>query len=153
MSRNSWLCAIALMAAGSIGAESAGAQTRFAAYAPCRDPWVTSAVMEVTGTIVNETTRRRSAGYGDTGECNVRLYGNGSWSSYVDLVNKVRSNMNGRQQGVCRDSYVTSAVRQVKTQMGIRNSGIADTYAPQGVWGTWRMQHVSLRRRIVVLDG
>ena len=40
--------------------------------------------------------------------------------------------MKGNVQGVCRDSYVTSAVRQVKTQMGIRNSGIADTYAPQG---------------------
>ena len=132
MSRNSWLGAAALIAAVAANAGNAGAQTNVAAYSPCRDAWVTSAFMDVTGSVVNETTRRKPAGYGDTGECNVRLYGNGSWSSYNDLVSKVRASINGRMQGVCRDSYVTSAVRQVKTQMGIRNSGIGDTFAPQG---------------------
>ncbi|MES2392064.1 MAG: RICIN domain-containing protein [Acidobacteriota bacterium] len=49
----------------------------------CRDPWVTQAVTEVRG--------RRPQGYGDTGECNYRSYGGGSWSSYPDLKLKVQT--------------------------------------------------------------
>ncbi|MES2392063.1 MAG: hypothetical protein V4555_10510, partial [Acidobacteriota bacterium] len=49
----------------------------------CRDAWVTQAVTEVRG--------RRPQGYGDTGECNYRSYGGGSWSSYPDLKLKVQT--------------------------------------------------------------
>jgi hypothetical protein len=48
----------------------------------CRDAWVTQAVTEVRG--------RRPQGYGDTGECNYRNYGGGSWSGYPDLKQKVQ---------------------------------------------------------------
>lgn len=53
------------------------------AFAQCRDPWVSQAVREVQG--------RPANGSGELGECNIKLYGNGSWSSYPDLLNKVRA--------------------------------------------------------------
>ncbi len=53
------------------------------AAAQCRDPWVTQAVRQVMG--------RAPVGSGETGECNIRNYGGGSWSSYDDLVGKVRA--------------------------------------------------------------
>lgn len=49
----------------------------------CRDPWVTQAVTAVQG--------REPAGQGELGECNIKLYGGGQWSSYDDLMNKVRA--------------------------------------------------------------
>jgi hypothetical protein len=49
----------------------------------CRDAWVTQAVSEVRA--------RRPQGYGDTGECNYRNYGGGTWSSYPDLKQKVQA--------------------------------------------------------------
>jgi hypothetical protein len=53
------------------------------AFAQCRDPWVSQAVREVQG--------RPANGTGELGECNIKLYGNGSWSSYPDLLGKVRA--------------------------------------------------------------
>lgn len=53
-----------------------------AAAGQCRDPWVTKAVQQVTGRAAN--------GSGESGECNIRRYGGGQWSSYDDLVGKVR---------------------------------------------------------------
>lgn len=50
--------------------------------AQCRDPWV--------GQVINELIGRSAIGSGDSGECNTKLYGGGSWSSYDDLRNKVR---------------------------------------------------------------
>lgn len=49
----------------------------------CRDPWVTQAVTAVQS--------RAPIGAGDSGECNTKLYGNGRWSSYADLLAKVRA--------------------------------------------------------------
>ncbi len=48
---------------------------------PCRDPWVSRAVREVT----TEMRRGREAnGRHESGECNIHLYG-GRWSSYGEL--------------------------------------------------------------------
>lgn len=49
----------------------------------CRDPWVTQAVREVTGRAPN--------GDYESGECRYTNYGGGQWSSYPDLLNKVRA--------------------------------------------------------------
>lgn len=49
----------------------------------CRDPWVTQAITQLTG--------HAPRGSGESLDCNIKLYGNGSWSSYPDLVNKVRA--------------------------------------------------------------
>jgi hypothetical protein len=49
----------------------------------CRDPWVTQAIREVT--------KRDPVGAGETGECRYTRYGGGQWSSYPDLVAKVRA--------------------------------------------------------------
>lgn len=53
----------------------------------CRDPWVSQAYYEVWGNCTGAT--------GDNGNCNYRLYGGGQWSSYGDLVNKVRAAYTG----------------------------------------------------------
>lgn len=49
----------------------------------CRDPWITGAVSKVMN--------RPPRGRGELGECDMYRYGSGSWSSYTDLLNKVRS--------------------------------------------------------------
>jgi hypothetical protein len=49
----------------------------------CRDPWVTQAITQLTG--------HAPRGSGESLDCNIKLYGNGSWSSYPDLLNKVRA--------------------------------------------------------------
>lgn len=49
----------------------------------CQDPWVTKAFEEVHG--------RAPYDSGTIGECDIRRYGNGHWSSYADLVSKVRA--------------------------------------------------------------
>lgn len=48
----------------------------------CGDPWVTRAVQQVMG--------RPPAGSGNDGECSIYRYGGGHWTSYDDLVGKVR---------------------------------------------------------------
>lgn len=68
-----------------------GGATLFAALAlstaasagECRDPWVTTAIYELTG--------HKPRGAGESLDCNVKLYGNGSWSSYPDLFAKVKA--------------------------------------------------------------
>lgn len=52
-----------------------------AGRAQCNDTWVTNAVTEIVG--------RAPIGRGNIGECNIKLYGGGSWSNYDDLKNKV----------------------------------------------------------------
>lgn len=65
------LFTLALLAAA--GAASAGT---------CKDPWVTQAVTEVM--------HRAPNGSGGSGECDIHRYGGGRWSSYPDLVGKVK---------------------------------------------------------------
>jgi hypothetical protein len=75
----------------------------------CRDPWVTKAVQQVTGHQPN--------GSADNGECDYRRYGGGHWTTYDDLLTKVRTAFGASApasiSGVCRDAWVTQAVRQV----------------------------------------
>ena len=91
---------IALVSFGLLGAHQAIAGS-------CRDAWVTQAVQQVTGHAPN--------GSYESGDCNIHNYGDGHWSSYSDLVNKVHAHF-GRATvatGVCRDQWVTRAVTQV----------------------------------------
>ena len=64
------------------------ADTNNARNNPCSDPWVSLAVsvVKTQGGAVG-----RAAGSGNTGECDVALYGGGQWSSYADLLQKVRA--------------------------------------------------------------
>ena len=66
---------IALVSFGLLGAHQAIAGS-------CRDAWVTQSVQQVTGHAPN--------GSYESGDCNIHNYGDGHWSSYSDLVNKVK---------------------------------------------------------------
>ncbi|MBW4625390.1 MAG: hypothetical protein KME49_07775 [Brasilonema octagenarum HA4186-MV1] len=99
----------------------------------CRDPWVTKAVSQVTG--------RPPKGQDDRGECNIRLYGNGYWSSYEDLVKKVKDAKASYEPGVCRDSWVTKAVTQAsgRDPKGYGEVGECDMYLyGNGFWSDYR---------------
>ena len=52
------------------------------AAAQCRDPWINNAYKDVAG--------RSPVGEYEGGECNIKLYNNGSWSSYDELKGLVR---------------------------------------------------------------
>ena len=52
------------------------------AAAQCRDPWINNAYKDVAG--------RSPVGEYEGGECNIKLYNNGSWSSYDELKGHVR---------------------------------------------------------------
>ena len=47
----------------------------------CKDPWINQAY--------NKLYHRAPSGSGLSGECDVRLYGGGSWSNYDDLERKI----------------------------------------------------------------
>lgn len=51
---------------------------------PCRDPWITWAHLDASASIYD------AVGFGDYGECNPKLYNNGSWANYTELYNAVR---------------------------------------------------------------
>lgn len=97
----------------------------------CRDPWVTRAVEQVTGHAPN--------GSYESGDCSIYNYGGGHWSSYPDLVNKVRAHfgMQTSSAGVCHDPWVTRAIRQVmgRAPNGSGNSGECNIYRYGG--GHW----------------
>jgi len=97
----------------------------------CGDPWVNQAVQQVTGHAPNG-----SGGYGD---CNIQNYGGGHWSSYQDLVNKVRAHFGGATaaSGNCQDAWVTSAIKQVtgRAPNGSGRSGECDIHRYGG--GQW----------------
>lgn len=54
-----------------------------AVQAQCRDAWVTDAIRAVHS--------RAPSGAGEAGECNVKLYNNGSWASKNELIGHVRT--------------------------------------------------------------
>lgn len=112
------------------------------AIAACNDAWVTSAVKEVTG--------REPNGSGNSGDCNIYNYGNGSWNSYDDLKNKVRTYFSQRAvlnqtatqstSGQCNDAWVTSAVKEVTGHApnGSGNSGDCNIYNyGNGSWNSY----------------
>ncbi|MCA8833200.1 hypothetical protein [Hymenobacter pini] len=53
-----------------------------AASAQCRDPWITDAYKKVAN--------RVPVGQGETCECNIKLYNNGSWGNFDELTGFVR---------------------------------------------------------------
>ncbi|MDE2227802.1 MAG: hypothetical protein KGL11_02020 [Alphaproteobacteria bacterium] len=114
------------------------APTDRAAAGQCKDPWVTQAVQQVTG--------RSPNGSGDNGECNIYRYGGGHWSSYSDLVAKVRfafgkgpapGQAAATVAGQCKDPWVTQAVRQVtgRPPQGSGDNGECNKYRYGG--GHW----------------
>jgi hypothetical protein len=88
------------------------------AYGQCADPWVSQAVKQVKGSI---------NGAGATGDCNIRNYGGGHWTTYNDLVTKVQAYFHppapSPVAGMCTDPWVTQAVRAVKGS--VNGSGTA----------------------------
>jgi hypothetical protein len=59
---------------------------------PCSDPWITIAIWDIFA------STRQPAGVGRFGDCDPQRYNNGSWGSYADLYQGVRTafdNMNG----------------------------------------------------------
>ena len=114
------LAALAAVLVASAGPALAQRGNVRAGY-PCADPWITSAYLDITGSMANEMVNRTPLGYGSMGECNPSLYGNGSWSSYADLQSKVRAHIQNRVWGQCRDAWVTRAVTEVKTELGMGN--------------------------------
>ena len=62
---------------------AAAALSTAASAGECRDPWVTTAIYELTG--------HKPRGSGETLDCNIKLYGGGQWSSYPDLFAKVKA--------------------------------------------------------------
>ena len=103
----------------------------------CRDPWVTSAIRQVTGHL--------PTGSGDYGDCSTYNYGHGHWSSYADLVAKVRAGYPRaqpmvRSAGNCRDPWVTQAIRQVTghSPTGSGDSGDCSVYRyGNGHWSSY----------------
>src|SRR6185436_6134607 len=55
---------------------------------PCRDPWVTIAINDVFA------NTRTIQGQGDLGECDPHRYQDGSWTSYADLYQGVKTAFN-----------------------------------------------------------
>lgn len=92
----------------------------------CNDPWVTEVVTKVAG--------RPPNGSGNTGECDIYRYGNGSWSSKQDLEKKVRAAFAAQPPasgatGICTDPWVTEVVTKVagRPPNGSGNTGECET--------------------------
>lgn len=118
----------------------------------CRDGWVAQAVLEVTG--------HAARGKGDEGECDYRRYGGGSWSSYPDLVQKVRqafaqsAPVPSGNTGPCADPWVGKAVEEV-TRRPVQGRGGAgecniNLYGAQ--WGSYTDLVDKVRQTVRALD-
>lgn len=83
----------------------------------CRDPWVTQAITQITG--------HAPRGAGETLDCKYTLYGGGSWSSYADLVNKVRASY--------RDPMASSGVPAAALASGARPSVLGNGAGGAGI--------------------
>jgi hypothetical protein len=82
----------------------------------CRDPWVTE--------LVKEIARREPRGSGESGECNVNLYG-ASWGSKDDLRAKVRQTFNAmRSAGVSFENTKGTVFADVKMNVNIQASSV-----------------------------
>jgi hypothetical protein len=82
----------------------------------CRDPWVTE--------LVKEVTRRDPLGAGESGECNIKLYG-ASWSSKADLRAKVRQTFSAMENaGVRFEMQNGSVFKDVRMNVNIQSSSV-----------------------------
>jgi hypothetical protein len=102
---------------------------------PCRDPWVSAAVAEIL--------KRPASGRADLEECDITRYGQGRWSSYDDLYNKVRA-----AYSICLDPWVTAAILKVHSRApnGRGTMGECDPQRyNQSRWSSYPelVQHVS----------
>lgn len=89
----------------------------------CRDPWINNAYRDLGLGVPN--------GQDNRGECNVKLYGNGSWSGYEDLKGKVRTYKSlFYAGGSCRDSLIGKAYGDLYGRLpnGQAESGECDMY-------------------------
>lgn len=68
------------------GALLALAGRPLSASAQCRDPWIAKAYQQVA--------KRNPVGQGEVCECNIKLYNNGSWGNYNELVGYVQQFLN-----------------------------------------------------------
>ena len=110
-----------LVLAGVLGAVSLAPAP--AQAGTCRDPWINNAY--------RDTGLGQPSGNDNRGECNVKLYGNGSWSSYDDLKDKVRAYRSKTwSNGQCRDSFIAQAYAQAvgRAPNGKAESGECDMY-------------------------
>lgn len=88
--------AVALAAVGDTTAAAQQNPTVGAAdRSPCRDPWINIAYRRFQ--------RRAPRGSGERGECNIHLYGGGSWNSFAQLVQMVAAT----QRALGSDAYFT----------------------------------------------
>lgn len=82
----------------------------------CRDPWVTELVKEVTG--------RAARGEGESGECNIKLYG-ASWSSRDDLRAKVSQTFAAMNAaGVSFETTRGTVFKDVRMNVNIQASSV-----------------------------
>jgi len=83
----------------------------------CRDSWINSAY--------NQLYHRAPEGSGNSGECNIMLYGGGHWLNFPDLENKIRASKATRAPQGCRDPWITSAYSQLyhRAPQGSGDSG------------------------------
>jgi hypothetical protein len=88
----------------------------------CRDPWVTQAITQITG--------HAPRGSGESLDCNIKLYGNGSWSSYPDLVNKVKASY--RDPGPALAPAAPALAGNAQPSLIGRSSGAAGIVAQGG---------------------
>jgi hypothetical protein len=123
------------------GADPRTVSQGFIANAPgaCTDPWINSAF--------NEIFTRAPQGSGDTGECNIDLYGGGSWGSYADLYMKVWFSK------ICADPWIAQAVWDTR-QLAIPNhvpraAGWCNTELYG--WGTWN-SYANLKSKVLAAN-
>lgn len=113
---------IALLFGCAIFTTSAGAQ--------CQDPWVSQAINEIIG--------RTAIGSGQSGECNITLYGGGSWSGYEDLKNKVRASvLNGNPDKKKERCFGAQGSGCDALQLGIYNFKAGRTNLTNGWFRMW----------------
>ena len=104
---------LALVAAVVLAALPATARAQ---TGTCRDPWVTE--------LVKEVARRAPRGSGDSGECNINLYG-ASWSSKDDLRAKVRQSFGAMQNaGVSFETTQGTVFKDVRMNVNIQASSV-----------------------------
>ena len=104
--------AVVLAAALAVAAPAAA----HAQVGVCRDPWVTE--------LVTEVARRAPRGEGESGECNIKLYG-ASWGTKDDLRAKVRQTFAAMQNaGVRFETTRGTVFKDVRMNVNIQASSI-----------------------------
>ena len=107
----------------------------------CQDPWLDDILPVQKATAQNiDGFGKNINGFGVQGECNPKLYHNGSWSSKQELTGYVTTYLKNRKAGVCRDPLLTSTITQVwrRAPRGFGESQDCNMYLYGG--GSWSSQ-------------